>query len=372
MKESEQKTKTGAIARDARAQADGITGIVLTVVIVGIVALVGTLIVSSLVGGAIGPTGDSVSYEPTAGEEQLIDTQVDERPPLLEVRLTRENAIELQGEDADSTRSYIEFEQGGEVVTEGDGNWTLMASGKLDEGANGNATYNLLAVDNENVTVAFSDGEWVATYLTDDGSAQARLPAESPTTFTTLGVRYDGASDELTLTRNGVTKDTAALTATEPERPLQQDWYGTVDDYRFIDEAINDSELDRLADEPVAGSDADHAARYMLDEGEGSTSSAFYADADAEIVGGEWTAGLADPLAEDVDYEVSFNPLAVTTFGDGLADGSPILYVEYDTGLNAQVMVLVDGFGSAISLIPVLLITLVAGVIITVIGRIRS
>lgn len=372
MSKPEQTAKTDGVARDARAQSDGVVGVVITVVLVAIVALVGVMIVSSLVTGGIGPSGDSVSYAPSVNETEVIDTEIEERPDTLSVRLTKEQGVKLDGE-GDGTRSYIEFSDGGQVVTEG-GNWTLMASGRLDESANPNATYNLLAVENETVTLAYSDGEWVATYLkSDTESAQARLPANNANdSYTTLGVRYNNETEELTLERNGQSDNTTNLTAENPPREIQLDWYGSVDDYRFSNESFSDSELDRLAAEPTAGTNVNTTARYMLDDGSGSSSSAFYSSGEATLVNAAWTDGLSDQMQEEVDYEVTFDPLGVTTIGGGLADGSPVIYVQYDSGLSATVAALVNGFGSAISLIPVLLISLVAGVIITFVARIKT
>jgi len=284
--------------------------------------------------------------------------------------LTTEQAVRLDGE-SDGTRSYIEFSDGGEVVTNG-GNWTLMASGRLDPAANGQATYNLLAVDNETVTLAYSNGGWEATYLKGNESAQARVSATEPTTYTSLGVRYDNSTEELTLTRNGNVSNRTTLDTTSETRPLQQDWFGAVDEYRFFDVALADSELDRLAAEPVAGTTVNTTARYRLDEGSGNTSAADYSSGTATLVSGTWTTGLANPIEEDVDYDVTFDPLAVTTFADGLADGAPIVYVNWDSGLDAEVATIVSGFSSAVSLIPILLIALLAGVLITTTARLRQ
>lgn len=359
--------KNTRLLSDARAQSgpNDAFGMVFAVVLVAIVAVLGVLIVGSLAGFAVdsGTESGAVEYDPTPGEEEIISQNIDERPAFLSVKLTTENAVELSGNDT----SYVELDDAGALDN---GSWTVMASGELDEGYNQQATINLFAHDNESITIAYSDGEWVGTYIDGDQSAQVNLTANSPTEFQTLALRYDNSTNELTLVDGTRVSDSDTLDTESVDRPLQLNWPGRVDEFRFFPNAVGDAELQFLANNPVAGTAETQTARFMLDEGSGTTSEAYYSESTATLNDAEWGGGLADPgLEKDVDYSVSFGPLAVTTLSDGLADNSPVLYVEWDDGLGATLQAMISGFGSAIELVGILLIALVASAVIVVVSR---
>lgn len=360
------------IADNTRAQAP--VEAVLTVVIVAVVALIGVLIVGTIVGGVIPESGADYEFTPTADQTETIDDQIEEEPAIFSVDATTGNAVQLPGEDADGTRSTVAFGAGDAVLDSNNGNATVVATGALDEGANGAATYNLVAMDNETLVVNYQAGNWTATYVDGAESAQASVPATSPTDLTTVAVRVTNQSGTHNLTIRAAGNQTTATADTNAEsRPLQQDWYGTADDYRFIHVAASDSELATLTTDPVGGSALNHSARYMLDEGSGDTSRAFYSNSEATLLGGvTWTSGLSDPLVRGTDFTASFDPLEVTPLSGGLLEDAPIVYVTYESGLNAEVQAFASGFGDAIALIPILLIVTIAGVIVSITGRLRT
>lgn len=366
--EENTQRKTRFFARDERAQAPGNpVAVVLTVVVVAVAAIVGLMILSSVAGVAVemGSSSGEVSYDPVTGEEEVIDENIEDRPALLEISLTTGSGVELSGEN-----SYVDLNSSGAFDN---GSWTVMAAGELDEEANQAGTYSLLAHDSENVTIAFSGGEWVAWYIDENGdSARVSLPAEEPTEFSAIALAHNDTANTIQLTVDGQTSSEQALDEESIERPLQWNWPGVVDEYRFFPGLVDQAERERLTETPTAGTNENQTARYMLDEGEGTTSKAYYSDAKAELVNADWGDGLDDPgLEENVDYSVTVNPLAVTTLADGLADGSPVLYVEWDDGLGATLQSMIDGIGSALSLVAILLIVLVAGLVIATIGRLR-
>lgn len=337
------------------------------VVIIAVVALVAVQVFAAVggVGATLGTTSGDVSYDPTTGDAKTLDEDVDEAPEFFKISLTREHGIRLNGS------GYVDAHAPG--TWPGSGNWTACATGRLDSEFNSEAAYTLLAVDNETVTLHYDDGVWAGYHEKDNGdSARVTMPANSPTDWTALCVKRENDTDELLMYRDGSKSSSSSYGSAS--RPLGNDWNGDVDEVRFFDHAMADGEASTYGSEPVAGLGREDVARWMFEEGSGATTDAFFMDASATLEGdAQWGPGVENPdLQEGTDYDRGVDPLSVKPIAGGLIDGSPILYVEWATGLGGTLAAVMDGFGNAITLIPIVLLVLVASIAVAVIGRLRT
>lgn len=341
--------------------------IVLTVVVIGVVALVGVGILGSLgtVALDLGVSADSAEINAETGETTVLDEAVDQSPTYWDVSLTQGHAVQLSGD------GYVDAS-----MPDGwdDGSWTVCSVGALDDSVNEEATYSLVAVENETLRLDYSDGEWSAIYRqSDTASATATLAHETPTSPTPACVRFDNETDELQLQVDEQQSDPVVLDSQTEQRDLANNWVGTVDETRVFNEALDDSTLSTYSAEPAAGLGVEDSARWMYEEGEGDATSAYYHDDTATLVNAGWTSGVGGPdLVEGEDYDADVDPLSITPLAGGFIDGSPVLYVAWDTGLGGQLQSLLEGIGGAFSLIPVVLLVLLASVVVAVVARMQS
>lgn len=340
-------------------------GAIVAVVIIGVVALFGISILGSLgvVAVDLGTTSGDAAFNPTVGESQTLDTNVDEAPSFWKVSLTKGNGVQLDG------NGYVAAEtpSGWDNAS-----WTACATGRLADGANPEATYALLAVENESILIQYDAGHWTGYYDNGTSEASVTLPAQNPGSLSSVCLAYNDTEDTIELHADG--QDSSPESMGSATRNLSLDWQGTVDEVRFFDQELSNATEDRYSTHPAAGLGVEDSGRYMLDEGSGSTSKAYYMDASATLVGGaSWGSGVASPeLEQGADYQVSVNPLEITPSAGGLIDSSPILYVEWATGLSGTFASVLEGTGSALTLIPVLLIVILASVIIAATARLRQ
>ena len=335
------------------------TDIVKRVITVALLVAVGVLIMSIMFGVAtdLGASSGSVSFEYVDdGDEFDLSTNAQN----VEVTATNEHALAFGGE------GYVD-------ATTGDGwyggNWSVFATAWLDGGANEQARYTVLAYDNETVVLEFADGGWHAYHFVGDESAHASINADTPGEMTSLAVVWDNTTDELTLT-DGVQSDTGVLTSETPVRSVANDWFGTIDEVRFLTEARNDL-VSTYTDDPVHPLEGDaHTARYLFDEGTGDTTRAWYAgDTDVDIVDGDWVEGVAGPdLVDGDDYTVDGSQFTIL---DGYLDDAPVAHVTYHSNLATALTSFLELFDVIIMLVGVMLIILTVGLVVRTLGQVQ-
>lgn len=339
-------------------------GAVIAAVLVAVVTLIGMLILSAVAGVAVdfGISDGSERIEPTTDQPTILDENIDEDPDFFDVETTRGHAIALDGSGYVDTDPPDGWDTGG---------WTVCAVGQLDGGVNEQASHNLVAIDNETVRIDWRDGEWWAYYASDSVSGSVTVPA-SAAELTPVCALYNSTADELTLVAGGESSTTSLDTETET-RPVAYRWSGTVDEKRMFDRALTSSEQDRLQTHPTAGIGVEDSARWMFEDGEGDTSAAFYHDDEATIVNGTWTAGVGNPpIDAGDDYELGVDPLEITPLSGGTVDETPILYVTWDSGVSGTMQAVLSGSASALGLIPVVLLLLIASAVLVSIRRLQE
>lgn len=340
-----------------------------TVVVIGLAALIGIVIFSSVAGVVLDDpfaNTDENTIEPVGGAEYLIDDEVTDPEIGVNVFATREKAVYSDGDgyvDADPPAGWD------------DGNWSVTAVANPDTADdttwNGKATHTIIAVDNETLVVSYDDGQWSAYY--DDGSVSAKVNVSATTDETPIVVTRDADAGTLSIHAEEAT-DTKALDTDTEQRGVNLEWAGTIDEVRFINGTLTDSQIQTFRDDPINPLDVTtHEARWMFDEGEGPTSKNYYNGTDAQLVGVGWAGGVVDPgLSEGVDYAVSFDPLTVTILADGYLDPAPVAYVVWRGPLSATAQAIIGGFSGAFELLPVVMLILMASVVIATINKNRQ
>lgn len=339
---------------------------IISVVVIGMIALVGLAVMGPVIGIAVDNsiTDSETAVEPQTGESVVVDEDVVEEDVSVSVTATREFGLETDGTgyaDADPPSDW------------GAGNWTVTAVARPDtenDAWNPKATHNVIAVDNETLRVDWDAGQWSVYYDENGSTALAQVPATADET--PIVVRHNETADTISITADGAT-DEATLDADTEARNTSVNWVGMIDEVRFIDGQLTDSQGETFRQNPIDPlKGATHEARWMFDEGQGSTSEAYYGGSDASLVEAGWTRGVRDPgLEQGVDYELDNNPLAIIAQSDGLLDGAPVVYVNAVHPLGAALNSLTSGISSAFGLVPVLLLVILASIVVGVVARLQ-
>lgn len=327
------------------------------IITIAVIALVGVFVWSVMSGAAVDfgvSTGDESFEYLSSGDTFDLGTNAQN----VEVAATSEHAMAFAAE-------------GHVAATSGHGwygdDWSVFVSAWLDDAANAAATYTVLAYDNETVVVAFADGAWHAYHFVGEDSAHASINADDPANRTSLGVVWDNSTGELTIS-DGSNSDTAPLTAETPTRSVGSDWFGVIDEVRFLGDDRADL-VPVYTDDPVHPLDGEaHTARYLFDEGSGDATRAWYADIDVAIVDGQWTGGVAGPdLVADDDYIVDGSTFEVT---GGYLDGAPVVHVSYHSNLAPVLDRFVGDLGTVVALLGIVLMVMAIHIILSSSGGI--
>jgi len=274
-------------------------------------------------GGGIDASSATVS-DTGAGATTTLDSSISEQPDGLQVRATRENALQLDESAVTSNAT--------DNVS--DGSWTLCAVGQLSSDANTDATYALAAADNGTALLLFSNQTWVAYYQNDSTgeTAKATLSAANPqSSLTPVCGRFDDATDELVVMADGTVSAPDTADATTDSRSVAHDWRGTIDEIRAFDEPVANATLTAYASDPIQPfPGTQRAARMLFDEGSGSTTTVYFAGEDASIGTATWTDGVSGPgLSAGTDYSITVDPLAITILSGGYVEGAPVVFVSW-------------------------------------------
>mgnify|MGYP002762358031 CR=1 FL=1 len=338
---------------------------VITAVVIALVALVGIVITAPIV-GVVSDSTVSVeqAIEPQVGESVTVTSGSTDRD--VTVRATRENAVQFDG------TGYVDA-----TPPPGWNNdsWsvTAVATPDTSDGSafNPDATHNVIAVNNSTFRVDWANGYWAAVYERGGESARVQVPATA--TQTPIVVTFNGSSDELAIEADGNRSAATLDTNTNVRRP-SLNWVGTIDEVRYIDGQLSSGQVDTYQADPIdplAG--ADHTARWLFDEGSGSTSVGYYNGSTAELIGAGWGAGVAGPdLDAGTDYELTQNPLAIVALDGGYLDGAPVVFINTQHPLAGTVDSITTGLTDAYVLIPVVLLGLIASVALAAIARLQQ
>jgi hypothetical protein len=266
--------------------------------------------------------GGSAALDPQQGTQDISDKIVGQ-PQSVDVAATTGYGLRFDGNDHVDIQSQ----------NFSDGSWTVCAAAELHPETNRNATYDVYAWGNGSLLLQYDAGQWSAYYENASGAdAKATIDAPSPSdSLTPVCSRYNETENELVVVRDGTVSDPAALDTSTTSRNLSLPWNGTLDEVRGFDDAVNNTTLDAYAADPIAPlPNTNRSSRYMFDEGEGSTTKAYFIGGSVNIDGASWTDGVAKPgLDEGTDYEIERNPLSLVIPAGSYLIGAPVVYLSW-------------------------------------------
>lgn len=319
------------------------------------------LVLTALIGGAfISAIGqeDVATADPSTGSAVNWSDDGDGEPDHWVVSPTTGNGVYLTGEED----SYVSATLQDNLST---GPWTAGTWVEIDEDANLDATMDVVAVDDANILIQYDDGDWIAYADNGTADAVARTTADSPTTPTTVVARSDGSSIDLFV--DGTLEASSNLSTNSTTRNVSVSLQGTIDETRVTNSSVSSSLISTYADKPTyPWNNTDRVGRFMLDEGEGTTSTVFFASSDATLSNTAWTSGVdRQTLEAGTDYEVDWDTWEITALAGGDIDGAPIVYLFYANGYFGAITSIESTVSNAIVLFGVSLLVIPAVALIT-------
>jgi len=122
-----------------------------------------------------------------------------------------------------------------------------------------------------------------------------------------------GIQATTSLWENGSEIANSTLSNATASRNVSATFSGVADEIRWSNSSVNNSTLEDYSDNPTIPFDgSDRVARFMFEEGEGSTTAVYFAGTEADIVGASWTSGVEGrTLQQGSDYEWAENPWSI-------------------------------------------------------------
>jgi len=337
---------------------------VISVVVIAVVALIGLAVIGPIFGVMTdaGITSTDTAVEPAPTEFTTLEAGFE--PSDLEVTPSTGTAIGLFAD------GYVDLPPP-DAATRADG-WALAATVEpltVDP----DNSYVIYAEGNATVLVEYEAGNYSARY--DDGSLTGYVTAPASGDRQAVSVSYDESAGELRLYIDGQLRDSAPLTSTiEPRQPAYE-WDGTIDEFRRWDRPVDDATHAAYASDPVqplAPGNATHRAMFN----EGDVDEVYYANGSARRVGEtELVDGVQPPtLDRGVDYELetTTTPTQFRATDTGYLAGAPVVLIDGGGPLGGAALGIVGGLSSAIQLLPVLMLVLLASIVIATVARLQN
>lgn len=287
------------------------------IVLIVVVSLLPSFVGLQLVDGSAAVNGSSGNYT-------IINSEIDNIPADVTVKATRGNALDFDGNETIASAAPENLTQG---------SWTVCAAAELSHDANSNATYDIFAYDNASLLLQYDAGQWSAYYDNGSADAKATINAVSPKSgFTPVCARYNASADDLVIVRNGTVSGADSLTTTTDSRNLSSDWRGRIDEVRTFADPLEQEDLNTYAQDPIKPlPGTNRTARFMFDEGSGSTTAVYFANESEEVQGADWTSGVSgQPMRNEEDYELSGDPLSIRYNASGYLNGAPVVYISWE------------------------------------------
>lgn len=286
------------------------------------VALIATLASTGFTTGTTAVHADTTSYTTISHSVRGIPSNVD-------VTATTGNALAFDGNTTIHSNAPQNLTQG---------SWTVCASPELNTSANQNATYDIFAYQNESLLIQYDAGSWSAYYNNTTHSANATIPAPNPSSgLTQVCSRYNHTSNELTIVREQTYSSPQPLTPGITPRNVSLNWTGRIDEIKTHNTAVANQTINEYADDPIRPQPGtNRSSRFMLDEGQGSTTNVYFADTDATITNPAWTSGIPaavipeDPLLGPRNYVLQSSPFSIRLASGGYLEGAPVVYVSWN------------------------------------------
>lgn len=310
-------------------------------VAVPLAVIVIIILLSVITSVGVGGEGSAAINATTEGYT-TVDASVDELPSTVTVRATTGNALDFDGNTTVSAN-----------VSDGLGNdsWTVCAAVELDDQADLNGTYDVLAYDNASILLQFDAGNWSVYHDNGTHDGKATIAASDPKTtgsgsflsflfdsgedeLRRVCGRYNGTNNELDITRDGTRSPAVPLTASTTTRNVSVSWEGRQDEVRVFRSAVANATLTAYGEDPVQPLPGTaREARFMFDEGSGGLTTVYFADQTASVGTATWATGAGGPdLSEGMDYELAGSPFRLTIVSGGYLEGAPVEHVTWSGG----------------------------------------
>lgn len=330
---------------------------VLLLLVVLIITIIAAVVGGAIIQGAINTNQHSVTGDPEPGQTVRLSHSIQKVPAETSVYATTGNAVSVAG-TSDSNVSW-------RVVDEVEhGPWTACTYAEVGDGANLDATMDVVALVDGAIQLEFDAGHWAVYYSNGTHDAYARAAAPAPTDPETVCGRYDGTSLELWV--DGNQQASATLTTGPATRNTSVPFEGTLDEIRVTNDSVPAARLATYDRYPAVAFDDGRAkaARLMLDEGSGTTSRVYFETSNATLHNATWTDGVSrTALAQSGNYSWATDPWGIVATDGGYLDDAPVVYVDYRAGgspFGAALLAIRDLLGVGFVLMSIGMITIPA------------
>lgn len=322
--------------------------LLVTLVVVLLVALVGGAFI-----GTLGVLPDDTTVQSETGSFVEVDSTIHEVPESTLVKSSSGYGLRFDDDD------YVEAEIDGNVDQ---GDWTVCTYVEVAENASDSSTMDITSAANGSIQLEYDAGDWLIYY--DNGTTQAVLTANatSPKSPTTVCARH--TNDRITIWENGTEVANSTLANADGTRNVSVTLSGVADEIRWSNSSVADATISDYAADPTIPFDGtNRVARFMFDEGEGSTTTVYHAGTSANIVGASWTSGVdGQTLQQGSDYEWGEEPWSIKLLSGSEYAEAPALYIEFSgsSPFASSVLTIQSTFGTAILLFGVSILAIPA------------
>lgn len=348
--------RTYTRSKDTNATMTDALHTVLSVVVIGVVAVVGLAVLGPVVGIAQDDIGTNSSVIEPAPNSFTFVADGEQSPDSLSVTPSTGTALAVSG----ATDGFVDIPPPN-ATTRQDG-WALAATVEpltVDT----NNTHVIYAEANATILVQYEAGNYSARYETASGDT-AYVTGVASGGRQAVSVEYRNATSQLRLYINGSVVDTATPTAAvEPRQPAYE-WDGTIDEFRRWQTPVGDTTHSAYATDPVQVLNTSNAThRVMFNDND--PSEVYYANGNATLLGDtQLVTGVQPPqLTRGTDYEIQTDPIEIRALSGGYLNGAPVVFVE-QRGLSQTLASITGGISAAFALIPLLLVTLMARAVV--------
>jgi len=343
---------------------DDLPDTILMVVVAGVI-LFGGIAAMSIVVADVDATNGVQTATTLGSEWNSIDNSYGTNPTVYD---SRGYAISLDGSD----NSYFQSEVESNVANQA--NFTVSVWATL-----GNDTDMTLYTVSKNLVVGYNAtrGNWTAWYYeeSDRDSYQVEVAKQGPDeNFENVVVTRNEST--LTIYANNTQGETATLSQENiTPSPDTQNWNGSVEELRLINETWTQSEIATHINNPIDPLPENAVGRVMFDEPYRDSQRFFYADGDIVTSNADFVQGFAgstldrDSMFSSGDYEWRDNGPQLKAVDGGELENAPVAYVDYQQ--NTMVGQLITQWSNAVKLMGVLFIVAVVSIIVSTVAGVR-
>jgi len=353
-------------------QGDDLPDVILVAIIAFVILFVGVSVLSTTAdvsGESTTTTGDSERVEVSqtldgSGSKYSLNDGVGENETLYD---SRGFAVNLSGADD----SYVQSDSN--IQFERDENWTVATWAYVDSDASGNMTVLDL---NGRVVLGYNHTatNWTLWYYDDGTTNSYQLELNAPDqrgVYTHLSVV--GNDTHVSFYRNNSQSTSQNISDTSVvNAPVNSSNFdGRLEETRTFDDALNDSQRQRLIDGPIEPQPGwNRTTRIMFDEPYASKQLILFSGASLETSNVTFSSGFAGSEVDAANYSWSNDGPQVSVDPQ---TNYPVVYIDYDfTATGLTVDTLTGPVGSTIILAGLIPVILILGYVALKLGGFRS